>query len=209
MNGIDSLIDSLADDGASPMESHRLRFVWPLLAAFALCAVGAASVFDNAFGTVARDGLGPIAVKWGFSLALVLMAPIALWILGKPGRPSGWSVAFLAVPFVLMLALFAVDLSARGATGFPGTTWRNCLAAMTVMSPLAFGGAVYAMRALAPTHLGRAGLVAGLFGGGVAMTAYSPFCPESGMLYVMVFYLLPITVMASLGWLLGPRLLRW
>jgi len=41
------------------------------------------------------------------------------------------------------------------------------------------------------------------------MTAYAPFCPGEGALYFVTFYLLPILAMAGIGWLAGPRLLRW
>jgi hypothetical protein len=105
-------------------------------------------------------------------------------------------------------ALLVLDL-AVGRSEFPGTTWRTCLIAMGVMSPIAFAGAILATRWLAPTQPRRAGLVAGLFGGAVAMSAYAPYCPEHGIAYLAVFYCLPILAMAGLGWILGPRLLRW
>lgn len=66
-----------------------------------------------------------------------------------------------------------------------------------------------ATRWLAPTELRKAGAVAGIFGGSVAMSAYAPFCPELGMLFMTAFYILPILVMAGIGWLTGPKLLRW
>lgn len=208
MTNIDSILDQLASEGGLPQSGHRLRFAVPLIGVIALCCAAAALVLDGAFATVATDGSGPIIAKWGFSLALMFIAPFALWTLGRPGRRSGWTLAALSVPFVLVLGLLALDLS-LSTQPFPGETWRQCLAAMSVLSPLGFGGAVFAMRALAPTNLRRAGLVAGLFGGAVAMTAYAPFCPERGMLYLAVFYCLPILTMAGIGWLAGPKLLRW
>lgn len=208
MSHTNSLIDRLSADGAAPETGHSIRFAAPMAGAAVLCLLGTALILDKAFASVEADGIGPIAVKWGFSLALVFMGPIALWTLGKPGRKSFWSLTLLAVPFLIALALLVVDLSI-GSTPFPGATWRRCLTAMAIMSPLAFGGAIIAMSALAPTEPRRAGLVAGLFGGAVAMTAYAPFCPENGMLYMAVFYCLPILAMAAIGYLLGPRLLRW
>jgi len=208
MTNTDSILDELASEGALPAAGHSLRFVTPLLVALVVCTGIAAAVLDGAFADWESTGPGPISVKWGFSLALVLMAPIALWTLGRPGRKSTWTVAILSIPFLLVLGLLALDLSMNAAS-FPGETWQQCLTAMAILSPLAFGGAIIAMRALAPTNLKRAGLVAGLFGGGVAMTAYAPFCPERGMLYMAVFYCLPILTMAGLGWLAGPKLLRW
>lgn len=208
MNKTDSIIDELASEGASPKQGYAMRFVVPLVVTILVCAGALSVVLDGAFADVERSGIAPMSIKWGFSLALVLMAPIALWTLGRPGRKSTLQTYILFVPFALVLALLALDLS-MGVQSFPGETWQQCLTAMLVLSPLAFVGAIVAMRALAPTQLRRAGLVAGLFGGGVAMTAYAPFCPERGMLYMAVFYCLPILAMAGLGWLLGPKLLRW
>ena len=208
MSDIDDLLDRLSADGAAPATRHRLRFAWPLLAAIVVCAIGVSFVLDGAFASVPRDGIGPMAVKWGFSLALLLLSAVALWVLGKPGRRSRMAMALLTLPFVPVAALLAFELSIAGPLIY-GATWAQCLAAMGIMSPLAFAGAMVAMRALAPTDLRRAGMVAGLFGGAVAMTAYAPFCPEHGMSYMVVFYCLPIAAMAAIGYALGPRLLRW
>jgi len=208
MTDINSVLDQLASEGASPPSSGKLRFAGPLLAVLALCAVGAALILDGAFASMARDGMGPIAVKWGFSLILLGLSAVALFVLGKPGRPTRAVMIGVALPFVVILTLFGVEIATTGPMVY-GETWRQCLMAMSVMSPIAFVGAIYAARSLAPTNLRRAGLVAGLFGGAVAMMAYAPFCPERGVGYMVVFYLLPILAMAAIGWALGPRLLRW
>ncbi len=208
MTDTNSLIDQLANRGAAPPANALARFVAPLAAAGAACVLGAALALDGAFAAMAADGIRPMIVKWGFSLALLLLSAFALWAMGRPGRRTRGAMVALGVPFGLVAALLLLDL-AVGNTAFPGTTWQTCLAAMAVMSPMAFAGAIVATRWLAPTKLRRAGLAAGLFGGAVAMTAYAPYCPEHGMLYMAVFYCLPILVMAGLGWLLGPRLLRW
>lgn len=208
MKNTDSLIDQLAQNGAVSSPRTLPRFIAPLAGAACLCALGVAVALDGPFASVAADGFSPIIVKWGFSLAVLLLSVSALWVLGKPGRRTGGVLYALAVPFVLAAALLVLDL-AMGNAPFPGATWRTCLAAMAIMSPIAFAGAILAARWMAPVNLRRAGLVAGLFGGAVAMTAYSPYCPERGMLYVAVFYCLPMLAMAGLGWISGPRLLRW
>ena len=208
MSDIDDLLDRLSADGAAPTTGHLMRFLWPLLVAVFVCAVAVSLVLDGAFASVAERGLGPMAVKWGFSLALLVLSGAALWVLGKPGRRSRWAMELLALPFVPVAALLVFELEIAGPLVY-GATWARCLAAMAIMSPLAFAGAVLATRALAPTDLRRAGLAAGLFGGAVAMTAYAPFCPELGMLYMVVFYCLPIAAMAAIGYAFGPRLLRW
>ena len=40
-------------------------------------------------------------------------------------------------------------------------------------------------------------------------TAYAPFCPEHGAGFFILFYCGPTALLAGLGWLAGPRLLRW
>ncbi len=208
MSETDNLIDQLAQDGAVPPANALPRFVMPLAGVIALCALGVALALDGAFASVQQNGLNGIVVKWGFSLALLLLSAFALWAIGKPGTRTGGAMVALAVPFALVAALLVLDLLVAEAI-FPGETWRECLAAMGIMSPVAFVGAIVATRWLAPTDLPRAGLAAGLFGGAVAMTAYAPYCTQHGMLYMAVFCCLPILAMAALGWLLGPRLLRW
>lgn len=208
MSNTDSILDQLASEGAGTDSGHLARFFGPLIAALALACVALGVVLDGAFASVATDGVGPISMKWGFSLALLLLAGTTLYVLGRPGRPSRIALIATAIPFVPVVALLAFEVSMMGFRA-EGATWRSCLAAMVLISPLAFGGAIMAMRSLAPVNLRRAGLVAGLFGGAVAMTAYSPFCPEKGMGYMAVFYILPILTMAGVGWLTGPRLLRW
>ncbi len=204
----DDLIAALADNGAQAQGRGVGKFVLPLIGVAALCSIALGLVLDDAFSPYAETGPAPLLVKWGFSVSLAVLAPLTLWLLGRPGRDSGWMLIALAVPFAAVSAMFVVDL-AMSEQAFPGKAWQTCLTAMTVLSPLAFAGAVIAVRHLAPTNLRRAGLVAGLFGGGVAMTAYAPFCPGSGMAYMVVFYCLPILSMAAIGFLTGPRLLRW
>lgn len=208
MTDTQSLIDQLAQESALPARDPMRQFALPTIAVMALCAIGVVLAFNDPFLSVDLYGWGPMLVKWGFSITLLICCTVALWILGKPGRRSRWAMVAVALPFIPVAALLVFELAIAGPM-VEGQTWAQCLAAMAVMSPIAFAGAVAAMRALAPTNLRRSGLVAGVFGGAVAMTAYAPFCPEIGMGYMAVFYCLPIAAMAAIGWLLGPRLLRW
>jgi hypothetical protein len=205
---LDNLLDTLAADGAPAGTGHAARFYAPLAGILLLSGLALSLILDGAFKSTALYGMGPIAVKWGFSLALLLLTAAALFVLGRPGRPSGLSMVILAIPFVPMIALLAYEISIIDFV-VEGATWRSCLAAMTIISPIGFAAAIVAVRSLAPVKLREAGLAAGLFGGAVAMTAYSPFCPELGMGYLAMFYMLPILAMAAIGWLAGPRLLRW
>ena len=160
------------------------------------------------FQAAALVGASPFVVKGVFSAILVIGGGFALYTLSHPGRRAGGPLLLLAVLFALVFAAAGLELLAPAST-FSGTTWQRCLLAMSVISPLAFAAAIYAARQLAPTSQHQAGLAAGLLGGGLAAGAYAPFCPETGALYLLVFYCLPILAMAAIGWLAGPRLLRW
>ena len=202
-----SLIDQLAQDGAKPRHA-RHGFALPLLTAIVICIAGVTVALDGAFDPVTLHGVMPLTVKWWFSATLALLSASALWLLGRPGRKPGVALWSMMMPFVFVAGLLLMELAKVGPV-LNGPTWRTCLLAMAIMSPIGFAGAILATRFLAPTDLRRVGGIAGLFGGAVAMAVYSPYCPERGALFMAVFYCLPILAMAGLGWLLGPRLLRW
>lgn len=208
MERTEDLVARLAGQADTGPRSTVRHFVVPLLLACVLCIGATALVLDDPFPTYHLRGWLPMIVKWGFSVSLLLIAALALNVLGKPGRPSGLIIAALVLPFAY-IAYFALPLLVRGDLPWPGVAWERCLVAMGIMSPIGFAAAITATRWLAPTDTRRAGLVAGLFGGALAMTAYAPFCPGEGALYFVTFYLLPILAMAGIGWLAGPRLLRW
>jgi len=208
MSSTDDLIAGLAAEGAAPAPHASRRFVMPLAIVAAINAAFWLVLLGEPFSAVDIHGPRPMIVKWGFSLPLVFGSASALYALGKPGQSAQARVLFLTIPFVLATAVLAVDL-AIGDNGFPGETWDRCLIAMGTFGPLCFAGAIMATRWLAPTELRKAGCVAGIFGGSVAMSAYAPFCPELGMLFMTAFYILPILALAGIGWLAGPKLLRW
>lgn len=208
MSSTDGLIERLVGDMPEDRFGHTLAFAWPLLAILLLAMIGIALALDGAFASVVEHGWGPLTVKWGFSLALLAFSAFALFVLGKPGRRARWALIGVALPFLPIVGLLIFELAISDAIIFR-PSWQTCLAAMTAISPIAFVAAVFAMRAMAPTRLRMAGAVAGLFGGAVAMTAYAPFCPEIGMVYMAVFYVGPMIVMLAVGWALGPRLMRW
>jgi hypothetical protein len=68
---------------------------------------------------------------------------------------------------------------------------------------------VWALRGLAPTRLRLTGGIAGFAAGSIGALAYSLHCPELAAPFIGVWYLLGITICASLGVWAGPRLLRW
>jgi len=208
MNDTDDLIAQLATSGAAQVEGALWRFALPLVFAALFCAAILLLTLGQPFAAVEIYGPVPLIVKWAFSLPLVIGGALALHALGQPGRNCARRLGFLAVPFIFAAVLLVLDiLSASEASS--GATWTSCLTAMATLSPVGFAAAIIATRWLAPTDLRKAGFAAGIFGGGLAMSAYSPFCPELGMVFMTLYYCLPVAVMAAIGWIAGPRLLRW
>lgn len=212
MSQIDNLIDQLASDGAVPprgsLGGSTGRFAGVLLGALILCLVILMAMYGRPFAALPYVGFTPYLAKWAYSVVLVILAAYALYGLGRPGTPTTKKMAVLALPFIAVALLAMIEL-VSGKSLVVGETWGRCLICMALLSPLAFAFAVVAVRQLAPVNLRAGGLAAGLFGGGIAASAYAPYCAEQGTLYMLTFYCAPTLVMAGIGWLCGPRLLRW
>ena len=119
-----------------------------------------------------------------------------------------------------MLAVLAAMLSLAAASWFGtpapqrlatlmGTDPLGCvrnvaLVALPVATALGIG-----LRRLAPTQLRSAGAATGLAAGAVGSVVYSLTCTETGIPFTAIWYTAGIVVVAGLGALLGPRLLRW
>jgi hypothetical protein len=152
-------------------------------------------------------------VKLIYPLSLAAIAMFALERLARPAAPAWSRVAWLPLPVILviLLALIAALLAPPSTREIMlmGHSARICpfLVFAFAVPPLA--GLVWAMRGLAPTRLREAGLVIGLAAGGAGAFAYAWHCTETGAPFLAVWYSLGITAAALLGWLAGPRALRW
>jgi hypothetical protein len=85
----------------------------------------------------------------------------------------------------------------------------GCVRNVALASVPVAGALLVALRRLAPTRLRSAGAAAGLAAGAIGSIAYSLSCNETGLTFVAVWYTAGIFVVAGLGALLGPRVLRW
>jgi hypothetical protein len=152
-------------------------------------------------------------LKAGFTFVLGLAGFIALH---KLARPDGTApqAAWLVFAVVIVMAL----LAGAQLMSAPLASWRALLLGNTFITcpwlilslaiPI-FIGSLWAMRALAPTRLRLAGAAAGLTAGAFSAFVYSISCDEHAMPFVFIWYGGAIAVMALLGFLLGPRVLRW
>ena len=70
-------------------------------------------------------------------------------------------------------------------------------------------GLAWAVRGLAPTRLALTGLMIGLAAGGAGAAAYALHCDEMSAAFLVVWYTLGVAGAGALGWIAGPRILRW
>ncbi|MDE2276907.1 MAG: DUF1109 domain-containing protein [Burkholderiales bacterium] len=159
-------------------------------------------------------GLGAaLAVKLTYVAGLLLGA---VWLADRAARPAaplrGASASVLAVALA-MAALAIVTLwRAPGAARMDlllGSSWSSCPWRVAALSLPALAVALWAMRGLAPTRPRVAGFAAGLIAGGLGALGYALFCTEVSPVFVFVWYTLGILGPATLGAVLGPRVLRW
>jgi len=152
-------------------------------------------------------------MKWIYTISLSI---VAIGMTAQLARPDGGTTRWawiLAVPVVLLGAVGAVEL-ARTPPGqwlamWLGHSWMVCPWIVLALAMPIFIGLLWSFRRLAPTRLRAAGAAAGLAAGAFSATVYCVHCPEVSAIFVLTWYSLGIVLAASLGALLGPRLLRW
>jgi len=65
------------------------------------------------------------------------------------------------------------------------------------------------LRRGAPTSQERAGLLVGLASGSFAAAAYSLHCPHNDLVYIGLWYTLAVALVALVGRIVVPPLIRW
>lgn len=155
----------------------------------------------------------PFWMKWAYTLSLSAAALSMTVQLARPdGQPLRW-LWVMAIP-VLLLASIGVAELLRTPPGqwlamWLGQSWMLCPWRVLVLAVPIFIGLLWSFRRLAPTRLRAAGAAAGLAAGAFAATVYCFHCPEVSAIFVLTWYSLGILLAASLGALIGPRLMRW
>jgi hypothetical protein len=90
-----------------------------------------------------------------------------------------------------------------------GHSSRVCAFLVTFTALPALAAIFWALRRMAPTRLGLAGLGAGLLAGAVGAFVYSFHCTEGSAPFIGIWYSLGIVLTAVIGGVLGRSLLRW
>lgn len=160
---------------------------------------------------VARTPLFWAKVALPASLAL-----LGLWLtqrLARPGVEGGALWGLLGLPLVLVwlgaaISLLGAPVEAR-ADLVLGRTWRTCALNIALLSLPCLIAVFWALRGLAPTRLRQAGAAGGLLAGSTATLAYCLHCPEMGVPFWGLWYVLGMLLPTLIGAAIGPRLLRW
>ena len=210
----DDLIMRLSHD-VPPVARHAAR--WRLLAGLGLGTLVALAVVLFVLGvrpdlSVAMHGFS-FWMKWSYAASLSV---VALGVTARLARPDSGRLGLawiLVVPVGLLAMAAIVELirtpPAEWLAMWLGKSWMVCPWIVLGLAMPIFIGLLWSFRRLAPTRLRAAGAAAGLSAGAFAATVYCVHCPEVSAIFVLTWYSLGILLAASLGALVGPRLLRW
>ena len=208
------LVSRLAASGAVVDRSAMRRRFWsPIAWAVVVCVVLLLAFVGPRDDWRAASLLPMFWLKLAFPAATAIAATMLLRALGHPGARTRAAAASTLLPFALvwMMALLVIAGSHAGdrVALLLGHSWLQCLLTIPALSMPAFALAFSAARTLAPTRLALSGAIAGLVAGAVAALAYALHCDEMQAPFLAVWYALGMLAPAALGWLAGPRLLRW
>lgn len=207
----DDLIAAMAAD-TLPQLTVGQRLLRALPAALAVSLAGFAAFWGPRPDIGAALGSAAV-LKQVVPLGLVVVAGLLCLALAHPGQTTGARAAALGV-FAAALALaFVVALADGGVSGLVGALATSSLAVCLLSIPalalplmVAVFWALSAGAALRPRLAGAAG---GLVAGGLSATVYSFYCDQDAALFVLPAYSAAVLMVALVGAMAGPRLLRW
>jgi hypothetical protein len=162
---------------------------------------------------VAAAATLPFWMKFGYTF---LLAAAGMWAVDRLARPAGRAGGASATAAIVVVALAVLALAQL--VGSPGAAARRLLLGasadrcpwiIVVLSVPVLIGTLWAMRSLAPTRLGRAGVAAGLMAGALGAWIYAFHCDETTAPFVAVWYTAGIAAVGAIGGVLGRYLLRW
>lgn len=152
-------------------------------------------------------------LKVAFPALAGIGALMSLLRLSRPGLHAGkgWMLSglSLAALWASALLIYVGAPQAQQAALLYGVSWRVCPLNIVLLSVPTFAGAFWAVKGMAPVNPRRAGTAAGLLAASIATLAYCLHCPEMGVPFWAVWYVLGMAVPTVLGALAGPWLLRW
>ncbi len=200
------------------VEAIDRRQVWRTLARAialgALVALGAGLIALGGRTDVGSNAaLGFTVIKLIFAMTVTALAVFYLIRSAQPGGSRRGSVALVLLPFAGIVGLASTSLAYAPAvhwqTMLMGDQWLECLLSIPIIAVVPFALVVWAVRQAAPTHLRRAGALAGLVAGGLSAAGYALHCTADSLPFVAIWYSGTILLCTFAGSVLGPRMLRW
>jgi hypothetical protein len=209
----DQLIRTLAADNA-----HRARPVGSVLALSLLLAAPVSIViFLTELGvrpdvmTAMRNPL--FDLKFAVTLALAISAVAISLHLSRPEASlRGWAWLLL-IPIALVVAGIGGEMMMPQRppmmTRLMGRNASTCLTSIPLMALPLLAAALFGLRHGAPTRPAVTGGIAGLLSAGLAATLYASHCTDDSPLFVATWYTIAAALVAAVGALAGPRVLRF
>jgi hypothetical protein len=152
-------------------------------------------------------------MKFGYAALTGLILAALLVRLAKPAARPGALAAAALSPFAAVVLMAAMRLAQAPPEAYQamlmGHSSMLCPWRILAIGLPLLAGAVWAVRGLAPTRLGLAGLAAGGCAGALGAMIYSLTCDETSAPFLAVWYTLGMALVAALGAVAGSRLLRW
>ena len=146
----------------------------------------------------------------------VSLAVTAIWATLSVGRPGGTlahrGLALAIAPALLACAAVVELLVLPDSQWIPRLVGHNARFCLTLIPLLSIGPLACLLAALregAPSSPGLAGAVAGLGASGIAATFYAANCTDDSALFVITWYPIATLIVATAGYLIGRKLLRW
>ena len=211
----DDLIGAIAEDGAASARADVDARDW---SRSRLGGLLAAVLFAQTLGM--RPDIGNALQTWRFaSKVLIALACFARGAVGRrrscaPGRRAA-ARRFSCWPSPSLLLALAMGWSSRHpgrhlvlrvpSAATPGFAWHRSL----VLSIAPLAALLVALRAGAPRSPAMAGAAAGLLAGGLAAMLYAIHCPDDSPLFVALWYVPAVALVALAGAAVGSRVLRW
>jgi hypothetical protein len=209
----DDLIKAIAEDAAASMPSIGGR------TAAALAIGGSVALAFFVYRLGVRPDITTALQTWRFDaklLTTLLCFAAALWATARLVQPNADQRTAL-VAFSLPLLALALGIGWELALS-PAHTWsiraigsnsRLCVMSIIIMSIAPLVALLMALRAGAPQSPAMAGAAAGMLAGGLAATLYAIHCPDDSPLFVALWYVPVVVLIALVGAIGGYRILRW
>ena len=210
----DQLIRTLAADNG-----HRARPVGFVLAlALLLAAPVSIAIFLTELG-VRSDVMTAMRnpffdLKFAVTLALAISAiAISLHLSRPEASLRGWAWLLL-IPIALLVMGIGGEMMTMPQrppmmTRLMGRNAWTCLTSIPLMALPLLAAALLGLRHGAPTRPAVTGAIAGLLSAGLAATLYASHCTDDSPLFVATWYTIAAALVAAIGALAGPRVLRF